>query len=89
MVDRPSSDIIERLSEKRKKNHEDALKQLEAELTELTEVCTHSVHTHSTPEVVLPEVVHAGSTPEVVHADGVHLYYRFCTDLFDVVLSDV
>lgn len=38
VVDRPSSDIIERLTEKRSKKHKEALKQLNRELTELTQV---------------------------------------------------
>ncbi|XP_062237185.1 coiled-coil domain-containing protein 180 isoform X2 [Platichthys flesus] len=43
VVDSPSSDIIERLTEKRRKKHEVALKQLEAELTQLSQLCDAQV----------------------------------------------
>ncbi|XP_026199109.1 coiled-coil domain-containing protein 180 isoform X1 [Anabas testudineus] len=47
VVECPSSDIIERLTEKRSKKHEEALKQLDTELTELTQVCEIQVRTVS------------------------------------------
>ncbi|XP_070690406.1 coiled-coil domain-containing protein 180 [Pempheris klunzingeri] len=47
VVDRPSSDIIERLTEKKSKKHKDALKQLDTELSELTQVCETLVKTIS------------------------------------------
>ncbi|XP_039979107.1 coiled-coil domain-containing protein 180 [Xiphias gladius] len=43
VVDRPSSDIIERLTEKKHKKHKEALKQLDTELTEVTQVCEAQV----------------------------------------------
>ncbi|XP_056231748.1 coiled-coil domain-containing protein 180 isoform X2 [Seriola aureovittata] len=43
VVDHPSSDIIERLTEKKLKKHTEALKQLDTELTELTQVCETQV----------------------------------------------
>ncbi|XP_022622288.1 coiled-coil domain-containing protein 180 [Seriola dumerili] len=47
VVDHPSSDIIERLTEKNLKKHTEALKQLDTELTELTQVCETQVRTVS------------------------------------------
>ncbi|XP_070819924.1 coiled-coil domain-containing protein 180-like [Chaetodon trifascialis] len=46
-VDRPSSDIIKHLTEKKSKQHKDALKQMETELTEVTQVCETQVRTVS------------------------------------------
>ncbi|XP_044191035.1 coiled-coil domain-containing protein 180 isoform X1 [Thunnus albacares] len=43
VVDRPSSDIIERLTQKKNKKHKEAVKQLDAELTALTQVCETQV----------------------------------------------
>ncbi|XP_070761112.1 coiled-coil domain-containing protein 180 [Enoplosus armatus] len=45
VVDRPSSDVIQRLMEKKSKKHKEALNQLETELTELTQVCETQVRT--------------------------------------------
>ncbi|CAK6980687.1 hypothetical protein L3Q82_023465 [Scomber scombrus] len=47
VVDRPSSDIIERLTQKKNKKHKEAVKQLEADLTSLTQVCETQVRTIS------------------------------------------
>ncbi|XP_062273933.1 coiled-coil domain-containing protein 180, partial [Scomber scombrus] len=47
LVDRPSSDIIERLTQKKNKKHKEAVKQLEADLTSLTQVCETQVRTIS------------------------------------------
>ncbi|XP_040897839.1 coiled-coil domain-containing protein 180 [Toxotes jaculatrix] len=46
-VGRPSSDIIERLTEKKRIRHEEALKQLDAELTAISQVCETQVRTVS------------------------------------------
>ncbi|XP_033969387.1 coiled-coil domain-containing protein 180 isoform X2 [Trematomus bernacchii] len=43
VVNFPSSDIIERLTEKKSQKHKEALKQLETELTHLTQVCETQV----------------------------------------------
>ncbi|KAJ4921424.1 hypothetical protein JOQ06_017723, partial [Pogonophryne albipinna] len=43
VVNCPSSDIIERLTEKKGQKHKEALKQLETELTHLTQVCETQV----------------------------------------------
>ncbi|KAK5933187.1 hypothetical protein CgunFtcFv8_004833 [Champsocephalus gunnari] len=43
VVNCPSSDIIERLTEKKSQKHKEALKQLETELTHLTQVCETQV----------------------------------------------
>ncbi|XP_047197127.1 coiled-coil domain-containing protein 180 isoform X2 [Hippoglossus stenolepis] len=43
VVECPSSDIIQRLAEKRREKHDDALKQLETELTQLSQVCEAQV----------------------------------------------
>uniref|UniRef100_UPI0037E93FDA coiled-coil domain-containing protein 180 n=1 Tax=Semicossyphus pulcher TaxID=241346 RepID=UPI0037E93FDA len=47
IVDRPSSDIIKRLTEKKNKKHKEALKQLDSELTEITQVYETQVTTVS------------------------------------------
>ncbi|XP_067377136.1 coiled-coil domain-containing protein 180 isoform X1 [Channa argus] len=47
VVDRPSSDIIARVRDKRSKRHKVALKRLDAELTQLAEVCETQVRTVS------------------------------------------
>lgn len=47
VVDCPSSDIIERLTQKKTKKHKEAVKQLEADLTALTQVCETQVRTIS------------------------------------------
>ncbi|XP_051250618.1 coiled-coil domain-containing protein 180 isoform X2 [Dicentrarchus labrax] len=47
VVDRPSSDIIERLMKKKRKKHEEALKLMDTELTELAQVCETQVRTVS------------------------------------------
>ncbi|XP_030579650.1 coiled-coil domain-containing protein 180 isoform X2 [Archocentrus centrarchus] len=43
VVDHPSSDIIERLTKKKSKKHQEALKQLGAELSQLSQVCETQV----------------------------------------------
>nr|XP_020450815.1 coiled-coil domain-containing protein 180 isoform X2 [Monopterus albus] len=45
VVNRPCSDIIERLTEKKGKKHKETLKQLDTELTELAQVCEAQVRT--------------------------------------------
>lgn len=47
VVHDPNSDIIERLTEKRGKKHKEALKQLEVELTDISQVCETQVRTVS------------------------------------------
>ncbi|XP_054466409.1 coiled-coil domain-containing protein 180 [Anoplopoma fimbria] len=47
VVDHQSSDIIERLMEEKSEKHKQALKQLETELTRLTQVCEAQVRTVS------------------------------------------
>ncbi|XP_059193958.1 coiled-coil domain-containing protein 180 isoform X2 [Centropristis striata] len=47
VVDRPSSDIIQRLTEKKNKKHKEALKQLGTELTHLSQVCETQVRSVS------------------------------------------
>ncbi|KAK2838233.1 hypothetical protein Q5P01_015445 [Channa striata] len=47
VVDRPSSDIIQRVKDKRSQRHKETLKQLDSELTELTEVCETQVRMFS------------------------------------------
>ncbi|XP_026177567.1 coiled-coil domain-containing protein 180 isoform X2 [Mastacembelus armatus] len=47
VVGHPGSDIVQRLMEKRRKKHEEALKQLDAELTELSQVCETQVRSAS------------------------------------------
>ncbi|XP_063346409.1 coiled-coil domain-containing protein 180 [Pelmatolapia mariae] len=43
VVDHPSSDIIERLTEKKSQKHQEALKQLDSELSQLSQVCETQV----------------------------------------------
>ncbi|XP_029016754.1 coiled-coil domain-containing protein 180 isoform X2 [Betta splendens] len=45
VVDRPSSDFIKQLTEKRNKKHKETVKQLNEELTQLTQVCERQVRT--------------------------------------------
>ncbi|XP_069379246.1 coiled-coil domain-containing protein 180 isoform X4 [Paralichthys olivaceus] len=68
VVDSPSSDIIQRLTEKRRKKHEDALKQLETELTQLSQVCETQV-TSVSQEMMsyLQEVNIEMKTPKETH----------------------
>ncbi|KAL7392312.1 hypothetical protein ABVT39_022867 [Epinephelus coioides] len=47
VVDQPSSDIIERLTERKNKKHKEALKQLETELTHLSQECESQARTIS------------------------------------------
>ncbi|XP_044051690.1 coiled-coil domain-containing protein 180 isoform X2 [Siniperca chuatsi] len=47
VVDRPSSDIIQRLTEKKRRKHEEALQQLETELAQLSQVSETQVRTVS------------------------------------------
>ncbi|KAI3373030.1 hypothetical protein L3Q82_023465 [Scortum barcoo] len=47
VVDRPSSDIIKRMTERKRRKHEEALKQLQTDLTELAQVCETQVRTIS------------------------------------------
>ncbi|CAI5651312.1 unnamed protein product [Oreochromis niloticus] len=43
VVDHPNSDIIERLTEKKSQKHQEALKQLDSELSQLSQVCETQV----------------------------------------------
>ncbi|XP_049908026.1 coiled-coil domain-containing protein 180 [Epinephelus moara] len=47
VVDQPSSDIIERLTERKNKKHKEALKQLKTELTHLSQECESQARTIS------------------------------------------